>query len=216
MTEAYWESPEDIKVGGQTLRDIRFADDQGMVARSEGELQSIMDKLSAKATEYGMKINAKKTKVMVVSRGSAVTVNILVDGQPVEQVKQFRYLGCWLTEDGRSSVEVKTRIGMVKSAFVERKELLTSRLSLALKKKIVKTVIWPVLLYGCEAWTLRKDEIRRIEACEMWLWRKLMKVKWSDRKKNEEVLQMVNERRSIVTRIINRKKNWIGHVFRGC
>ena len=120
-----------------------------------------------------------------------------------------------MTEDGRNLVDVKTRIGMAKSAFVERKELLTSRLRLSLKKKIVKTLIWPVLLYGCETWTLRKEEIRRIEACEMWLWRKLMKVKWSDKKTNEEVLQMVNEQRSIVTKIVNRKKNWVGHVLRG-
>lgn len=100
----YWESQEGIKVGGQLLRDIRFADDQAMVARSVNELQSIMDKLSAKAVEYAMKINAKKTKVMVVSRESGVNVNILVDGQPVEQVKRFKYLGCWLTEDGRNLV----------------------------------------------------------------------------------------------------------------
>ena len=179
MMETYWESEEGIKVGGMLLRDIRFADDKGMVAGSETELQSIMDKLSGKAAEYDMKINANKTKVMVVSREADLRTNIVVDGQPVEQVKQFKYLGSWLTEDGRNLVDIKTRIGMAKSAFAERKELLTSRLSLALKKKIVETVIWPVLLYGCETWTLRKDEIKRIEACEMWVWRRLMKIKWS-------------------------------------
>ena len=114
---------------------------------------------------------------MVVSKEKGVTANIIVDGQPVEQVKQFKYLGSWLTEDGGNLVEIKTRIGMVKSAFAARKELLCSKLSLALKKKIVKTVIWPVLLYGCETWTLRKEEMRRIEACEMWLWRRMVKVK---------------------------------------
>ena len=124
-------------------------------------------------------------------------------------------MGTWLTEDGRNLVKIKTRIGMVKSAFATRKELLCSRLSLALKNKIVKTVIWPVLLYGCETWTLRKEEIRRIEACEMWLWRRMVKVKWSDRKTNEEVLRMVSEKRSLVCKIVNRKKNWVGHVLRG-
>lgn len=215
MMEAYWESQEGIKIGGQLLRDIRFADDQGMVGRSEKELQSIMDNLNGKAAEYDMKINVKKTKVMVVSRNVSVSATIVVDGQPVEQVKQFKYLGCWLTEDGRDLVEIKTRIGMAKTAFSARRELLTSMLSLTLKKKIVKTVIWPVLLYGCETWTLRKDEIRRIEACEMWLWRRLAKVKWSDKKTNEEVLRVVNEKRCIVSKIVNRKKNWIGHVMRG-
>lgn len=68
---------------------------------------------------------------------------------------------------------------------------MTSKLSLALRKKIIKTVIWPVLLHGCETWTMKKEEIRRIEACEMWLWRRIGKVKWSDRKTNEEVLRLV-------------------------
>ena len=91
MTEAYWESEEGIKVGGQLLRDNRFADDKGMVASSKNELQSIMDQLSGKAAEYNMKINAKKTKVMVVSKKGGVTADIVVDGQPVEQVKQFKW-----------------------------------------------------------------------------------------------------------------------------
>ena len=91
MREAYWESEEGIKLGGQLLRDIRFADDKGMVGSSKNELQSIMDKLSGKAAEYDMKINAKKTKVMVVSKKGGVTADIVVDGQPVEQVKQFKW-----------------------------------------------------------------------------------------------------------------------------
>ena len=133
----------------------------------------------------------------------------------MEQVKQFKYLGSWITEAGRSIVEVKARIGMAKSAYTDRRELLTNRLSLPLKKKIVKTVIWPVLMYGCETWTMTKEVMRRIEACEMWLWRKMGKVKWSDRKTNEEVLQMVSEERSLLCKILSRKKNWIGYVLRG-
>ena len=81
-------------------------------------------------------------------------MSVLVDGQKVEQVHQFKHLGSIIEEEGRCLVDVKTRIGMAKNAFNNRKELLCRRMSKELKKKIVKTLVWPVALYGCETWTL--------------------------------------------------------------
>ena len=96
-----------------------------------------------------MKINVNKTKVMKVSRNGGV-INISIDGQRVEQVSKFKYLGAWITEDGRSETEIKTRLGMAKDAFSKRKELLTRSMSKRVKKKIVKTVIWSMALYSAE------------------------------------------------------------------
>jgi len=87
-------------------------------------------------------------------------------------------------------------------------------ISKALKKKMVKTLIWPVVLYGYETWTMRKEETIRLEAFEMWVWRRMEKVSWKDRKTNEEVLSAVSEERSLVNTILHRKKNWIGHILR--
>ena len=84
-----------------------------------------------------------------------------------------------------------------------------------MKKKIVKAVIWPVALYAAETWTLRKEEIRRLDAFEMWLWRKMEKISWTEKKTNDEVLQIVEESRQIVDTVMERKKKWIGHVLRG-
>src|SRR5215469_7385752 len=112
---------------------------------------------------------------MVVSRDIGRTMQIMVDGEQVEHVKQFQYLGTWLTEDSRSSVDVKCRIALAKVAFNSMKELFTSRLQMPLKKRIIKTVMGPVLLYSCETWSLRKKEIQRLEACEMWIWRRVTK-----------------------------------------
>src|ERR1051325_7836440 len=81
---------------------------------------------------------------------------------------------------GRSLTDGKIRIGMAKEAFNNRKELLTKRMRKALKKKIVKTIVWPVALYGCETWTLRKEEIDRLNAFEMWIWRRMERVSWKD------------------------------------
>ena len=186
-----------------------------MVASTEKGLQIITDRLSETAKTYDMKINVKKTKSMVMSRDIGRTMQIMVDGEQVEQVKQFKYLGTWLTEDCRSSVDVKCRIALAKVAFNSRKELFTSRLQMPLKKRIIKTVVWPVLLYGCETWSLRKEEIQRLEVCEMWIWRRITKTSWKDKKSNDEVLKLVGKRRCLVDTMLARKKNWISHVFQG-
>ena len=138
-----------------------------------------------------------------------------MDERIVEQVKKFKYLGTVLTEDGRSIEDVKVRIGMAKDAFNKKKELLTKGISKAVKKKIVKTTIWPVAMYGSETWTLRKEETDRLRAFEMWVWRKMEKISWKDKKTNEQVLNSVGEDRSLTDSILKRKKNWIGHVVRG-
>ena len=174
-----------------------------------------MDGLTTTAMKYDMKINVKTTKAMLVSKSVGGTVNIVVEGQIVEQVKKFRYLGAIITEDGRCEAEVKARIAMAKDAFSKRKELLSRNMSRVVKKKIVKAIIWSVALYGCETWALKKDEIQRLNALEMWIWRRMERVSWKDRKTNEEVLDMVGEKRSIVETIVKRKKNWIGHILRG-
>ena len=215
MIEAMEDIEEGVKVGGQLVKDVKFADDQGMVASSEQGLQRLMNGLTTTAKKYDMKINVKKTKTMLVSKSVGGAVNIVVEGQIVEQVKKFRYLGAIITEDGRCEAEVKARIAMAKDAFSKRKELLSRNMSRVVKKKIVKAIIWSVALYGCETWALKKDEIQRLNALEMWIWRRMERVSWKDRKTNEEVLDMVGEKRSIVETIVKRKKNWIGHILRG-
>ena len=144
-----------------------------------------MDALNRKANEFGMKINVKKTKAMVVSKNEVKTVNIVVDEKSVEQVERFKYLGSLISQDGRCITDVKSRIAMAKEAFNRRKELLTKRMNIELKKKIVTTVVWPVALYGCETWTLTKEECRRLEAFEIWVWRRMQKVDWKERKTND-------------------------------
>jgi hypothetical protein len=112
-------------------------------------------------------------------------------------------------------VDIKARIGMAKNAFNNKKELLCRRMSKELKKKIVKTVIWPVAFYGCETWTLRDAECKRLEAFEMWVWRRMEKLSYKDRVTNDEVLKNVGESRCLLDSIRARKRNWVGHVLRG-
>ena len=152
---------------------------------------------------------------MVVEDKKLKSVNIVIDGKQVEQVDRFVYLGSVVTQDGRCMAAVKERIGMAKVAFNKRRELLKKGFRRGLKKRLVKCLVWPVALYGCETWTLRKVERDKLEALEMWIWRRMEGVSWEDKKSNEQVLHDVEEERSMWETIVKRKKNWIGHVLRG-
>jgi len=215
MRDAIDEIEEGVVVGGRLLKDVRFADDQAMVAGSSDGLQRLMDGLNRADEEYGMKINVKKTKTMVISKAEGKRVEIKIGQHKVEQVKQFKYLGAMVTEDGRCEQDIKCRIAMAKQAFVKRKKVLCSNMSMALRVRLAKTLVWPVMMYGSETWILKKEEKRRLEAFEMWIWRRMAKVSWMDRKTNEEVLKMVGEERKLLDVMLDRKKNWIGHVLRG-
>jgi len=93
--------------------------------------------------------------------------------------------------------------------FNERRELLTKPFPKEVKKKRVMTLVWSTLLYGYETWTLRKEDIRRLDAVEMWMWRRMERVSWMDKITNEEILNKVGEKRQLISVIKNRKKNWV-------
>src|SRR6476619_6170467 len=140
------------------------------------------------------------------SREMGERVNITVEGQSVEQVSMFRYLGSLISEDCTCLDDVQTRIGMAKDALNKRKELLTRSIRVDLRKRLVKPLVWLVVLYGCEIWTMRKEEINRLNAFEMWVWRRMEKVSWMDKRTNEQeqVLSSMNEKRSLIKTIWDR------------
>ena len=114
-----------------------------------------------------------------------------------------------ITTDARCQNEVKRRIALGKDAFTRRGYLLRGGLNNSLKKRLVKTLVWSVALYGSETWTIRKEEFKKLEAFEMWIWRRMEKVSWTEHITNDEVLQMVDEKRSLITTIRERQKNCI-------
>jgi len=119
-----------------------------------------------------------------------------------------------LTEDGRCTCEIKSRISMVKAAFSKKKNLFTSKLDVIWGKKLMKCYVWSIALCGAETWTLRATDQKHLECFEMWCWRRMEKLSWTDRMRNEEVLLRVNEQRNILHEIRNGKANWIGHILR--
>ena len=213
MEDAYNNCTAGVKVGGKKIRDIRFADDQAMIGDSEEELQEIISRLHNTAKEYKMKINMGKTKVMCVTREPKV-LHLKIENEKLEQVKSFVYLGATISEDGTTLKEVKTRIAIAKSKMKENREIMTSNLSIDLKSRLIKTLIWSIATYGAETWTLNQETIRRIESFEMWCWRRMLKVKWTEKKTNAEVLKEAHVERSLLTSIKKRKHKWLGHIMR--
>jgi len=103
-------------------------------------------------------------------------------------MQQFRYLGSLITEDGYCDKEIRSRIGLAKAKFMEMKKILISKMNLDLRKRIVKCLAWSVALHASETWTISKTVMKRIEAFEMWIWRKMEKIIWTAKVSNSEVL----------------------------
>jgi hypothetical protein len=129
-------------------------------------------------------------------------------------VECFKYLGSILTNDGRRTCEIKYRIAMAKAAFNKKRALFTGTLDLELRKKLGKCYIWGIALYGVENCMIGVVDQKQLESFEMWCWRRMEKISWTDRVGNEEVLIRVNEHRNILHEIRKCKANWIGHILR--
>jgi hypothetical protein len=138
----------------------------------------------------------------------------MIDQKQLENVECFKYLGSMLTNDGRCTCEIKSKIAVAIAAFKKKKTLFTRKLDLNLRKKLVKCYIWSMALYGAETWTLRVADQQKLESLEMWCWRRMEKISWTDHVRNEEVSLRVKEQRNILHEIRKRKANWIGHILR--
>ena len=105
----------------------------------------------------------------------------------------IKYLGSMLTNNGRCTCEIECRIAISKAAFNKKRALFTSTLDLKLRKKLIKCYIWGIALYGAETWTIRAVDQKHLESFQMWCWRRMEKIDWTDHVRNEEVLFRVNE-----------------------
>ena len=156
--------------------------------------------------EFRVKAGIFRSLQSLVSR-QPFPVKIMIDQKQLENVESFKYLGSILTNDGRCTCEIKCRIAMAKAALNKKRTLFTSTLDLKLRKKLVKCYVWSIALYGAEAWTLRAMEQKHLESFEMWCWRRVEKISWTDHMRNEDVLLRVKEQRNILREIRKRKAN---------
>jgi hypothetical protein len=203
----------DFKIGGQIIQTVKYADDLVLLAKEEKVLQDMIDKLIEIGRYYGMEMDVEKTKVMRISR-QPFPVKIIIDQKQLENAESFKYLGSILTNYGRCTCKIKSKIAMAKAAFNKKRTLFTSTLDLELRKKLMKCYVWGIALYGAETWTLRAVDQKLLKSFEMWCWRRMEKIIWTDHVRNEDVILGVKEQRSILHEIRKGKTNWIGKILR--
>ena len=205
-----------INISGNIVNNLRYADDTVLIADNEQDLQNIVDTIHHQSKEFGLDMNVKKTKTMVISRKAEIPrVNITVNKNILEQVKEFTYLGQNLYEGGKNSGEVRRRIGMAKTKFTQMRKVLTSRkISLATKLRLVKCYVYSSLLYCCETLTLYLEDIKRLAALEMWIFRRQGRISWTEKWTIQYILNHLNVTKSLLKNIKSRKLKYFGHVKR--
>lgn len=206
---------EGIKINGEVINNLRYADDTAIIAESADDLEQLLARLNREGQRLGMKINTTKTKIMVISKQGYIPTNIHIDGHQIEQVRKFKYLGCHITDDLDPESEIKVRIEQARSTFVKMKKFFANRdIDLKIRYRMIKCYIYSVLLYGTETWTLKAKSVKRLEAFEMWLMRRMLKISWTDHITNNEVLQRFQKDRELLTIIKRRKTAYFGHILR--
>ena len=172
------EAQAGIKIAGRNINHLRYADDTTLMAESEEELKSLLMKVKEESENVGLKLNIQKTKIMA----SGPITSWQIDGETMETVTDFLFLGSKITGDGDCSQEIKRHLFLGRKAMTNLDSILKSRdITLPTKVHLVKAMVFPVVLYGCESWTIKEAKHQRIDAFELWCWRRLLRVPWTAR-----------------------------------
>ena len=164
------------------------------MAESEEELKSLLMKVKEESEKVGLRLNIQKTKIMA---SGPITLWQIV-GVTVEIVADFIFLGSKITADGDCSHEIKRCLLFGRKVMTNLDSILKSRdITLSTKVHLVKAMVFPVVLYGCESWTIKKAERRRIDAFELWCWRRLLRVPWTARRSNQSILKEISPEYSL-------------------
>ena len=165
------EAQAGIKIVGRNINNLRYADDTTLMAESEEELKSLLMKVKEEREKVGLKLNIQKMKIMA----SGPVTSWQIDGETVETVSDFIFGGSKITADGDCSHEIKSRLLLGRKVMTNLHSILQSRdITLPTKVHLVKAIVFPIVMYGCESWTVKKVEHRRIDTFELWCWRRLL------------------------------------------
>ena len=158
------EAQAEIKIAGRNINNLRYADCTTLMAESEEELKSLLMKVKEESEKVGFKLNIQKTKIMA----SSPITSWQIDGEKVKTVMGFIFLGSNIIADGDCSHEIKRRLLLGRKAMTNLDSILKSRdITLLTKVHLVKPMVFPVVMYGCESWTVKKAEGQRIDAFEL-------------------------------------------------
>ena len=188
------ETQAGIKIAGRNINNLRYADDTTLMAESEEELKSLLMKLKEESEKVGLKLNIQKMKIMA----SSLITSWQIDGETVETVADFIFLGSKITGDGDCSHEIKRCLLLGRKVMTNLNGILKRRdITLPTKVHLVKTMVFPVVMYACESWTIKKAERQRIDAFELWCRRRFLRVPWTARRSNQSILKEISPEYSL-------------------
>ena len=203
------EAQAGINIAGRNINNLRYADDTTLSAESE-ELKSLLMKVKEESGKVGLKLNIQKTKIMA----SGPITSWQIHRETVETVAEFIFGGSKITAVGDCSHEIKRRLLLGRKVMTNLDSMLKSRdITLSTKVRLVKAMVFPVTMYGCESWTIKKAECRRIDAFQLWCWRRLLRVPWIARRSNQSILKEISPGCSLEGLMLKMKLRYFGHLM---
>jgi len=180
------------------------------MAESEGELKSLLMKVKEESEKVGLKLHIQKTKIMA----SSPIIPWQIDWETMKTMRDFIFFGSKITADGDCSHEIKRHLLLGRKAMINLDSVLKSRdITLPTKVHLIKAMVFPVVMYGCKNWTMKKAECRRTDAFELWCWRRLLRVPWTARRSNQSNLKEINPEYSLEGLMLKLKLQYFGHLI---
>ena len=186
------------------------------MAESEEELKSLLMKVKEESEKVALKLNIQKSKIMA----SGPITSWEIDGETMETVTDFIFLGSKIIADGDCSHKIKRCLLLGRKVMTNLDSILKSilkkklkNISLPAKVRLVKAMVFPVVMYGCESWTIKKAEYQRIDAFEVWCWRRLLRVPWTSRRSNQSTLKEISPGCSVEGLMLKLKLQYFGHLM---
>ena len=205
------ETQAGIKIAGRSNNNLRYTDDTILMAESEAELKILLMKVKQESEKDCLKVNIQKTKIMA---SGPITSWGQPDGETMKRVRDFTFLGSQITADGDSSHEIKRRLLLGKKAMTNLDSILKSRdITLPTKACLVKAMVFPVVMYGCEKWIIKKAESQRTDASELWCWRRFLRVPLTARRSNQSIPKEINSKYSLGGLMLKLKLQYFGHLM---
>ena len=199
------EAQAGIKIARRNINILRYADDTTLMADSEEELKSLL--LKVESEKVGLKLNIHKIKIMA----SSPITSWQIDG---ETVADFMLGGSKITADGDCSHEIKRCLLLERKVMTNLDSILKSRdITLPTKVHLVKAMVFPVVMYGCESWIIKKADCQRIDAFELWYWRRLLKDPWTAKRSNQSILKEISPECSLKGLMLRLKLQYFGHLM---
>ena len=205
------EAQAGIKIARGNINNLIYLDDTTLMAESKEELKSLLMKVKEESEKVGLKLNIQKTKIMA----SSPITSWKIDGETMDTVADFIFLGSKITADGDCSCEIKRRLLLGRKAMTNLDNILKSRdITLATKVLLVKAMVFPVVMYGYESWTIKKAEHQRIDAFELWCWIRVLRVPWTARRSNQFILKEISPACSLEGLMLKLKLQYFGQLMR--